>query len=109
MRLNRLALVLAASVALAGCEKPVKIDERRTTVEVVSVYLTSKSNSKVTLRETRSGYVWREQYLSCYRHEARKIRIGGKWDVVEQTFVYPESQRYFSRLVGTPAICTKSQ
>lgn len=106
-KLLTVALMLA-TMSLVGCEEAKLVSEKRTTMVVESVYLTSKSNSKVTLREVESGYVWKDQRLSCSRSRARNVVIGGKWDVTEQQFVYPESQRYFSRLVGVPAICDKS-
>lgn len=102
------AALIMVTISLAGCEEAKLMSEKRTTIVVESVYLTSKSNSKVTLREVESGYVWKDQRLSCSRSRARNVVIGSKWDVVEQAYVYPESQRYFSRLVGTDAICTKS-
>jgi hypothetical protein len=102
------AVLIMATISLAGCEQPNLLSEKRTTMVVESVYLTSKSNSKVTLREVKSGYVWKDQRLSCSRSKAQNVVIGSKWDVTEQAYVYPESQKYFSRLVGTDAICTKS-
>ncbi|QNO00641.1 hypothetical protein QGX17_gp075 [Pseudomonas phage phiPsa381] len=102
------AALLLATISLTGCEEAKLLSEKRTTMVVESVYLTSKSNSKVTLREVESGYVWKDQRLSCSRPRARNVVIGSKWDVVEQAYVYPESQRYFSQLVGVSAICDKS-
>ncbi|UAV84625.1 hypothetical protein PHB09_130 [Pseudomonas phage PHB09] len=104
-----LAVLMFAAITLTGCfEQPTLLSEKRTTMVVESVYLTSKSNSKVTLREVVVGYVWKNQRLSCSRSRARNVVIGSKWDVVEQSFVEKSSGRYFSRLVGTDAICTKS-
>jgi hypothetical protein len=100
--------LIMATISLAGCEEAKLLSEKRTTMVVESVYLSSKSNSKVTLREVESGYVWEDQRLGCSRSYARNVQVGSKWDVTEQSYVYPESQRYFSRLVGTDAICTKS-
>ncbi|ATN92853.1 putative anti-sigma factor [Pseudomonas phage PPSC2] len=108
MRKLLLLGTFAATLLLAGCEEAKLLSEKRTTMVVESVYLTSKSNSKVNLREVESGYVWKDQRLSCSRSRASNVEIGSKWDVVEQAYVYPESQRYFSRLVGVDAICTKS-
>jgi hypothetical protein len=102
------AALIMATISLAGCEEAKLLSEKRTTMVVESVYLSSKSNSKVTLREVESGYVWEDQRLGCSRSYARNVQVGSKWDVTEQSYVYPESQRYFSRLVGTDAICTKS-
>lgn len=102
------AALIIATISLTGCEEAKLLSEKRTTMVVESVRLTSKSNSKVTLREVESGYVWKDQRLSCSSSRARNVQVGGKWDVTEQAYVYPESQRYFSRLVGTDAICTKS-
>lgn len=102
------AALIMATISLAGCEEPKLLSEKRTTMVVESVYLTSKSNSKVNLREVESGYLWKDQRLSCSRSYARNVQVGSKWDVVEQSYVYPESQRYFSRLVGVDAICDKS-
>ncbi|WVS24573.1 membrane protein [Pseudomonas phage Psxphi15] len=102
------AALIMATISLTGCEEAKLLSEKRTTMVVESVYLTSKSNSKVTLREVESGYVWKNQSLSCSRSRASNVEVGSKWDVVERVYVYPESQRYFSRLVGVDAICTKS-
>jgi len=102
------AALVMATISLAGCEEAKLLSEKRTTMVVESVYLSSKSNSKVTLREVESGYVWKDQRLGCSRSYARSVQVGSKWDVTEQSYVYPDSQRYFSRLVGTDAICTKS-
>jgi hypothetical protein len=108
MRLNRLALVLAASMALVGCDEAIKISEKRITVEVVSVRVSSKSNSKVTLREIPFGYIWKEQRLSCSSTKARNVKIGKKWELVEARYEYRESKEQFSRLLGVPGICTQS-
>lgn len=102
------AVLIIATISLVGCEEAKLLSEKRTTMVVESVHLTSKTNSKVTLREVEGGYVWKDQRLSCSRSYARNVQVGSKWEVVEQAYVYPESQRYFSRLVGTDAICTKS-
>ena len=102
------AVLMMATLALAGCEEAKLLSEKRTTMVVESVSLRSKTNSKVNLREVESGYLWQDQRLSCSRSRAGNVKIGSKWDIVEQAYVYPESQRYFSRLVGTDAICTKS-
>lgn len=100
--------LVVATLALGGCEEAKLLSEKRTTMVVESVYLTSKSNSKVNLREVESGYVWKDQRLSCSRSKAKNVVIGSKWDVVEQFYVYPESQRYFSHLAGVSGICDKS-
>lgn len=106
-KLKLLTIALAATM-LTACEKREVFGERRVTMEVVSVYLTTKSNSRVNLREVNTGYVWKDQSLSCSRERAAKVKIGSKWDVTEMTYVYPESKRYSTALVGTSAICTKS-
>lgn len=101
-------VVLTAALLLGGCERPQKYSERRVVMTVESVHLTSKTNSKVTLRENVSGMVHTGERLSCSRSKASNVKIGSKWDVTEVTYVYPEKQEYFSRLVGTSAICDKS-
>ena len=101
-------LVLSAALLLGGCEEAVKHSERRVVMTVESVYLTSKPNSKVTLREDVAGTIHKNERLSCSRSRASNVKIGSKWDVTEIIYVYPEKQEYFSRLVGTDAICTKS-
>lgn len=108
MRKVLTAVLIAATISLAGCEYPVVIGEKRVAMEVVDVKLRSKSNSKVTLRELESGYVWEDQRLSCSKSRARNVLIGSKWDVVEERYEYPESKRSFSRLAGVSAICDKS-
>ena len=102
------AVILLGTFTLTGCEEAKLLSEKRTVMVVESVRLSSKSSSKVDLREVESGYVWRDQRLGCSRSYARNVKVGSKWDVVEQAYVYPESKRYFSRLVGTEAICDKS-
>ncbi|QHZ60066.1 hypothetical protein PJKIFABJ_00130 [Pseudomonas phage PE09] len=101
-------LILSCAALLSGCEKPVKQDERRITVEVTHVKLTSKSNSKVDLRDVKTGRGYFEQRLSCSRSRAANVQIGSKWDVTEVDYYLPESKRYYSELVDTKAICTLS-
>ena len=108
MRLTKLALVLAASMALAGCDEAIKIAEKRTTVVVTHVSIRSKSNSTVTLREVPYGYVWESQRLSCSGSKARNVKIGKKWDMIEARYEYKESKQQFSRLLNVSSICTKS-
>lgn len=103
-----LIAILAAATLLVGCESPVEHSSRRVTMTVESVQLSSKTNSKVTLREVKSGIIHPRERLSCSREKARKVKIGSKWDVTEVTYVYPEKQTYFTRLEGTKSICTKS-
>jgi uncharacterized protein YcfL len=105
---TKLSVILLASLLLTGCEQPQVVSEKRILMEVVSVKLNSKSNSKVDLREVKGGYVYRDQRLSCSKTKAKNIKIGSRWDVVEVQYVYPESKRYFSKLVGTEAICARS-
>lgn len=97
-----------AALLLSGCEQPKEYSSRRVTMTVESVHISSKSNSKVTLREVKSGIIHPRERLSCSRQKARKIKIGSKWDVTEVTYVYPEKKTYFTRLEGTKAICTRS-
>lgn len=101
-------LILSCAALLSGCEQPVKIDERRITVEVTHVKLSSKTNSKVDLRDVKTGKGYWAQRLSCSRSKAENVEIGRLWDVTEVDYVYPESKRYYSELVGIAAICTKS-
>lgn len=100
--------IIPSVFLLSGCEQPVKIDERRITVEVTHVKLSSKTNSKVDLRDVKTGKGYWAQRLSCSRSKAENVEIGRLWDVTEVDYVYPESKRYYSELVGTAAICTKS-
>jgi hypothetical protein len=100
--------LLVALVLLSGCERPEWYSEQRYAMTVVNVYLTSKSNSKVTLRNDSTGHIYQPARLSCNRSSAEKVVIGSKWDVTEVTYFYPESKRYVIELAGTPAICTKS-
>lgn len=102
------AALLLATISLSGCEKPEKFSERRILASVESVSLSSKSNSKVNLRDVNSKYVWVGQRLGCSRSRASNVVVGSLWDVTEVTMYYPESKRYTTELVGTAAICTKS-
>ena len=108
MRKVMLIGLMASAILLSGCEKPQKLDERRITVEVTHVKLTSKSNSKVDLRDVKTGRGYFGQRLSCSRSKAQNVQIGSKWDVTEIDYVLPESKRYYSELVDTKAICTLS-
>lgn len=107
-RLIILAAFLAVASSLTGCEERQVYSEKRLTVEVTYVKLTSKSNSKVDLRDVETGEGFFEQRLSCSRQKAQNVVVGSKWDVTEITYVYPESKRYTSELVGTKAICERS-
>lgn len=107
-KIKLLAIALAATM-LAGCEQSQIFSERRLTVKVVSVYLSTKTNSRVNLQEVKTGNVYNHQVLNCRREDAAKIKVGSLWDVSEITYVYPESKRFYTSLVGTPAICTKSK
>lgn len=106
--MKRILIVALMGMALAGCEKPEVHQERRITVAVESVHLTSKSNSKVTLRDTKTGVVYERNRLSCSRGKAKNVQVGKLWDVTERTYYYPESKRYTTELVGTRAICELS-
>lgn len=108
MRKVLLIGLLSSALLLTGCEQSVKIAERRITVEVTHVKLTSKSNSKVDLRDVKTGKGYWGERLSCSRSKAQNVVIGSKWDVTEIDYVLPESKRYYSELVGTKAICTLS-
>lgn len=108
MRLKPVVLLLALAT-LAGCEQREIYGERRLAVEVESVRLSSKSNSKVTLRDLKTGTRYVDQRLSCSKSKAKNVRIGSRWDVTEITYLYPESRRFSTELVGTKAICTLSQ
>jgi hypothetical protein len=103
--LKKFLVVLLTSLALSGCEQREVFSEKQLTMTVESVKLTSKSNSKVTLRDDASGQVYSDNRLSCNRTRASRVVIGSKWVVTEVTYVYPESRRYTSELVGTRGIC----
>lgn len=103
-----LIAILAAAALLVGCEQPKEHSSRRVTMTVESVHLSSKTNSKVTLREDRTGITHQRVRLGCSRQKAKNVKVGSKWDVTEVTYVYPEKQTYFTRLEGTKSICTKS-
>ena len=109
--LKRSVLVIAAAcslAALAGCEERKVHSEKRLVVQVTAVHNRSKSNSTVDLKEVSTGYLWRNQRLSCSQSRARNVKIGKKWDVTEVTYFYPESQRFSSSLISTSSICDKS-
>jgi hypothetical protein len=108
MRKAQFALV-GLLFLLAGCEQREQYSERRVAMEVINVTLSSKQNSKVDLRELASGQVHRGLRLSCNRTQAARIRIGSLWDVSEVTYLYPESKRFTTQILGTPAICDLSQ
>lgn len=95
-------------VLISGCDKREYYSEKRYTMTVDSVYLSSKSNSKVILRNDITNHLYLPARLSCSRVKARKIVIGSKWDVTEVTYIYKETNRYVIELVGTKAICMKS-
>lgn len=99
------AIGIALVAALSGCEQPVVTSSERITVEVVAVHLKSKSNSKVDLRR-KDGYVYREKRLSCSKSRARNVRIGSKWDIIEE--YYTRDGEQYMRLVGTSGICSGS-
>ena len=107
MKLRFTALLIGLTF-LAGCEERKVFKEERIGMEVVAVHLNTKSNSKVDLRIIGTGYVYKNQRLSCSRSKAQNVKIGSKWDVTEMTYNYPESQRFSSELVGTSVICDRS-
>lgn len=107
-KIKLLAIALAATM-LAGCEERLVHSERRVTVKVVSVYLTSKSNSKVTLQDIKTGHVYKDERLSCRKEDARKVKIGSLWDVYETTYITSESRRFSTDLDDVSAICRKSK
>lgn len=106
-KIKLIAFALAVT-ALAGCEKREVFGERRLTVKVVEVHLSSKSNSTVDLLDVKTNYLYRRERLSCSRSYAYNVKVDSLWDVTEMTYVYPESKRYSVDLVGTQAICTLS-
>lgn len=108
MRKAHVALVGLLFV-LAGCEKREEYSERRVAMEVINVTLSSKSNSKVDLRELASGQVHRGLRLNCNRTKAKRVKIGSKWDISEMTYLYRASGRFTTQILGTPAICDLSQ
>jgi len=107
MKLATLGLLMTLTL-LAGCEERKLHSEQRITMEVVKINPSSKTNSTVDLREVATGYVYKRQRLACSSQKAKNIKIGGRWDITEQTYHYPESNRFTSELVGTRAICDKS-
>lgn len=107
MKLRYVALLMGLTL-LAGCEERKVFSEQRKTLEVVGVSLHSKSSSTVDLRLVGTSYVYKYQRLSCSQSRAQNVKIGSKWDVTEMTYHYPESQRFSSELIGTSAICEKS-
>jgi len=106
---SKVLMALLALAVLTGCEKREVFGERRITVQVVGLYLTSKTNSKVHLQDVKTRERYDGNRLSCSRNKAEKVRIGSLWEVTEVTYVYRKSQRYSTELVGTAAICSKSQ
>lgn len=99
-----------ALIVLIGCtpERKELFSERRITMEVVAVHPSSKTNSTVDLLEVSTGHIYRRQRLRCSNQKAKNVKIGGRWDVTEQTHRYPDSGRFTSELIGTRAICDKS-
>lgn len=96
----------AAVLAVASIPEKIITHSERVTVEVVSVYLTTKTNSKVNLKVVGSSQVYRDNRLSCSKDKASNVRIGSKWDVTVED--YKRGDRYGSDVLGTSAICTKS-
>lgn len=106
--MKKIIAVMLAGLVLAGCEQREVFDERKLTMTVSAVVLRSKHNSKVTLIDDATGRVYSGERLRCNRSSARDVVIGKKWVVTEITYVYPESKRYTSELVGVRAICENS-
>jgi uncharacterized protein YcfL len=107
--MRKTSVLILSLLVLAGCERREEYSERRVAMEVINVTLSSKTNSTVDLRELASGQVHRRLRLSCNRDKAKRVRIGSLWDVSEVTYLYPESRRFTTQILGTPAICDKSQ
>lgn len=103
--MKKLLLVLPLFL-LFGCEQREPIETKQMTVEVVSVHLSSKSNSKVTLRDVATGTVYDNQRLSCTKNKASNVKIGSKWDV------YADRYRFRGAIytdIAARGICTLSQ
>lgn len=107
MKTSRIAIV-AALALLVGCEERKLYEEKRITVRVESVRLSTKTNSRVNLRDVNSKKLYESQRLSCSEKKAKKVVIGSLWDITEMTYVYPESKRFESGLVNVRTICEKS-
>lgn len=105
--MNKLLAVLAVALTLVGCEERVVTSTKTVTMEVVNVDLRSKRNSKVDLKVVGTWLVYDGERLRCRKDEARKVRIGSKWDVVVENYRY--GNRHGTELKGVDAICTKSQ
>lgn len=108
MRKILVGIALASTLLLSGCDTPEPVAERRITVEVTYVKLSSKSNSKVDLRDVKTGRGYYGKRLSCSKSKAANVKIGSLWDVTEVDYVYSESKKRYSDIVGTQAICTYS-
>lgn len=100
------AFTALSAALLTGCEERVVTHSELVTVEVVSVYLTTKTNSKVDLKVVGKNLTYRDNRLSCSKDKARNVRIGSKWDVWVED--YKRGDRYGSDVLGTSAICDKS-
>lgn len=100
------AMMLLSVMALHGCDKYEVTSSQRVTVEVIDVHLRSKTNSKVDLKVVGQPATYYNERLSCNRTKAKNVKIGSRWDVVVEDYKWGD--RYGSRLVGTSAICDKS-
>lgn len=100
------AFTALSAALLTGCEERVVTKTERVTVEVVGVSLKSKTNSKVDLKVVGSSLVYRDNRLSCNKRKAGNVKIGSKWDVTVEDYRYGD--RYGTDVLGTKAICAKS-
>ena len=82
------------------------IASKRVTMEVVRVSLESKSNSKVDLKVVGAPTIYRGNRLGCDKNSASNVAVGSKWDIVVEDF--RRGDRYGTEVIGTAAICRKS-
>lgn len=101
------AVLVMATISLVGCERAEKFSEQKLTMSVEAVHLSSKSNSKVVLRDVKTGRV-QTAPLSCPRSQAENVKLNSLWDITEVTLVKRSAMEFSTVLVGTRAICTIS-
>lgn len=109
--MKSLFVVLLSVVLLAGCEKREFHSEQVRQFTVENVYRGGKSSVYVDLRDVQTGYVYTKMKLGSKSHcgDWQSIKIGGKWDIYETTYVYRSKQRYVTDLNGLYALCPNAR
>lgn len=96
-------IVLAALLALAGCEEREVFSDKVNTYRLLNI--DPPKHVYVDMQNIKTGEIFRHQYVGKHCNGWQKIKIGGLWDVHEVVYRYPESNRFTTSLVGLRAIC----